>query len=343
MSTLTGARPLGRKAVAALVAVVMAVGLMVATADRAEAGNRAWLRPDATGTCDWDAHQWWVQRCDVWSEANGRNIPVQIQPAGRGGNAALYLLDGLRATEHANAWTVDTSAPAAYADHNITLVMPVGGSGSFYADWEGPATYDLDNPVNYQWETFLTSELPAYLQQHFGVSPTNNSIAGLSMGGTAAMNIAAANPQQFRQVLSWSGYLTTTLPGMQTMLRVALLDAGGFNLNAMYGSLVSPRRFENDPFLNMDGLRNSDVYVSAASGIPSPADANIPWNHQLSGAALEALANVSTKMWAAKANATGIGIREDYPALGMHNWNQFGYQMEKTRPLVLNTMNAHRW
>lgn len=340
MSTLTGARPLGRKAVAALVAVVMAVGLMVATADRAEAGNRAWLRPDATGTCDWDAHQWWVQRCDVWSEANGRNIPVQIQPAGRGGNAALYLLDGLRATEHANAWTVDTSAPAAYDAHNITLVMPVGGSGSFYADWEGPATYDLDNPVNYQWETFLTSELPAYLQQHFGVSPTNNSIAGLSMGGTAAMNIAAANPQQFRQVLSWSGYLTTTLPGMQTMLRVALLDAGGFNLNAMYGSIVNPRRYENDPFLNMGNLRGKDIYVSAATGIPGPQDANNPPQYTASGMPLEMLARATTTAWAFKAKAEGIPIAENYPATGIHNWTEFSSQMHKTKPRVLDVMNA---
>ncbi|WP_394285736.1 alpha/beta hydrolase [Corynebacterium sp.] len=339
MSALAGLHRIRRAVLAFVVAMLLGTSLIVTGAGTAQAANRDVLRAG----CIWDTHNWWVQRCDVWSEANGRNIPVQIVAATQGGNAAYYMLDGLRATNHSNAWLVDRNAAETFEGDNITLVMPVGGKGSFYADWDGPATYDLENPVNYQWETFLTRELPAYLQQNFGVDPTNNAISGLSMGGTAALNLAAKHPGQFKQVLSFSGYPTTTVPGAQTALRVALLDAGGFNLNAMYGSLVSPRRFENDPFLNMDGLRNSDVYVSAASGIPSPADANIPWNHQLSGAALEALANVSTKMWAAKANATGIGIREDYPALGMHNWNQFGYQMEKTRPLVLNTMNAHRW
>lgn len=339
MSALAGLHRIRRAVLAFVVAMLLGTSLIVTGAGTAQAANRDVLRAG----CIWDTHKWWVQRCDVWSEANGRNIPVQIVAATQGGNAAYYMLDGLRATNHSNAWLVDRNAAETFEGDNITLVMPVGGKGSFYADWDGPATYDLENPVNYQWETFLTRELPAYLQQNFGVDPTNNAISGLSMGGTAALNLAAKHPGQFKQVLSFSGYPTTTVPGAQTALRVALLDAGGFNLNAMYGSLVSPRRFENDPFLNMDGLRNSDVYVSAASGIPSPADANIPWNHQLSGAALEALANVSTKMWAAKANATGIGIREDYPALGMHNWNQFGYQMEKTRPLVLNTMNAHRW
>ena len=339
MSALAGLHRIRRAVLAFVVAMLLGTSLIVTGAGTAQAANRDVLRAG----CIWDTHNWWVQRCDVWSEANGRNIPVQIVAATQGGNAAYYMLDGLRATNHSNAWLVDRNAAETFEGDNITLVMPVGGKGSFYADWDGPATYDLENPVNYQWETFLTRELPAYLQQNFGVDPTNNAISGLSMGGTAALNLAAKHPGQFKQVLSFSGYPTTTVPGAQTALRVALLDAGGFNLNAMYGSLVSPRRFENDPFLNMDGLRGSDVYVSAASGIPSPADANIAWNHQLSGAALEALANVSTKIWAAKANTTGIDIREDYPPTGMHNWNQFGYQMEKTKPLVLDTMNAHRW
>ncbi len=330
-----------RKAIALLVAFATAITIMVAGgAGVAKADNRGWLRPDATGHCEWDPVAYWVQRCDVWSESTGRNITVQIQPAGRGGNAGFYLLDGLRATDHANAWTVDVNAPRTYADSNITLVMPVGGAGSFYADWENPATYDLNNPVTYQWETFLTAELPGYLQQHFGVAPNNNSIAGLSMGGTAALNLAAKHPGQFRQALSWSGYLTQTMPGMQTLMRVALLDAGGFNINAMYGTVISPRRFENDPFLNMEGLRGKDVYISAATGIPGPEDAHYPVNLKLSGAPLEMLARVSTRLWEGKARATGLNVTTDYPITGIHNWTQFGSQLEKTKPRVLDVMNA---
>jgi len=330
-----------RKAIALLVAFATAITIMVAGgAGVAKADNRGWLRPDATGHCEWDPVAYWVQRCDVWSESTGRNITVQIQPAGRGGNAGFYLLDGLRATDHANAWTVDVNAPRTYADSNITLVMPVGGAGSFYADWENPATYDLNNPVTYQWETFLTAELPGYLQQHFSVAPNNNSIAGLSMGGTAALNLAAKHPGQFRQALSWSGYLTQTMPGMQTLMRVALLDAGGFNINAMYGTVISPRRFENDPFLNMEGLRGKDVYISAATGIPGPEDAHYPVNLKLSGAPLEMLARVSTRLWEGKARATGLNVTTDYPITGIHNWTQFGSQLEKTKPRVLDVMNA---
>ncbi|OFT46344.1 esterase [Corynebacterium sp. HMSC06G04] len=324
-----------------VMAVAVALGLAVAAGSQeASAANRDFLRADATGTCDWDAVGWWVQRCDVWSPAMGRNIPVQIQPAKNGGNAGLYLLDGLRATNRTNAWVNDVNAARTYEPHNITLVMPVGGEASFYADWEGPATYNAVSPINYKWETFLTSELPGYLERNFGVARNNNSLAGLSMGGTAAITLAGKHPDQFRQVLSYSGYLTTTLPGAQTFMRLALLDAGGFNINAMYGSLISPRRFENDPFRVMGGLRNTDIYISAASGIPGAGDAGYLPQHQLSGAVLEMFAGATTRIWEAKARATGLRVTSNYPMQGLHNWAQFGYQLEHSKPQVLNVMNA---
>ncbi|WP_165243217.1 alpha/beta hydrolase [Corynebacterium lizhenjunii] len=329
-----------RRLLAVLLAIVLVAAGTAVAAPRAAAGPRDFLRADATGTCEWDPVGWWVQRCDVWSQAMGRNIPVQIQPAKRGGNAALYLLDGLRATDHTNAWVHDVNAAALYEPHNITLVMPVGGAGSFYQDWQGPATYDFNNPVSYKWETFLTSELPGYLEGNFGVARNNNAIAGLSMGGTAAITLAGKHPGQFRQALSYSGYLATSFPGAHTFMRLALLDAGGFNLNAMYGSLVNPQRFANDPFAVVGGLRNTDVYISAATGVPAPVDASIPLNIQASGAILEVFSRVTTRMWEARARAEGIRVTADYPGVGQHNWNQFGHQLHHSKNRVLDVMNA---
>ena len=173
MSVFTRAGEASRRLVALVVALATAAALMVVGQGTAQAANRDWLRADNSGYCDWDAVGFWVQRCDVWSPAMGRNIPVQIQPAERGGNAGLYLLDGMRATEYSNAWLVDTNAARLYAPNNITLVMPVGGAGSFYADWNSQASLSSD-PVIYMWETFLTQELPAYLEQNFGVARNNN-------------------------------------------------------------------------------------------------------------------------------------------------------------------------
>ncbi|WPF66021.1 MULTISPECIES: alpha/beta hydrolase family protein [unclassified Corynebacterium] len=336
----SGLRFAPRAVMAVVAAMLTALGVMTVGAEQAHAANRDGLRPDATGTCEWDPHGYWVQRCDVWSPSMGRNIAVQIQPAGRGGNAGLYFLDGLRATEETNGWMGVPNAPAVFENDNVTLVMPVGGPGSFYADWNAPAQYDANDPVNYQWETFLSQELPPYLQQHFGVSPSNNSVLGISMGATGAMTLAANHPNQFRQVFSLSGYLTNTLPGAQSLMRVAMMQVG-LNINDMYGSVISPRRFANDPFFNMEGLRGTDVYVSAASGLAAPVDYQLPPQDIAAGSPLETLSRASSQMWTSKARVTGINVTENYPAVGLHNWNLWVDQLNNhVRPRVLEVMGA---
>ena len=163
------------------------------------------------------------------------------------------------------------------------------------------------------------------------------------MGGTAAITLAGKHPEQFRQTLSYSGYLTTTLPGAQTFMRLALLDAGGFNINAMYGSVINPKRFSNDPFNLIPDLaaHGTDVFVSAASGIPGPLDQQryLP-QHIASGVVLEGFANATTRLWELKARASGVRLQTNYPAQGLHNWEQFGYELEHSKPQVLNVMNA---
>ncbi|CAB0595908.1 esterase family protein [Corynebacterium diphtheriae] len=337
MTIASRLKKVSRKAAATVAAVVAAASMVVAGTGVATAGNRDFLRADATGTCDWDGVGFWVQRCDVFSPAMGRNITVQIQPAQRGGNAGLYLLDGARANDIANAWTVDAHAQDLFVDHNITLVMPVGGAGSFYTDWVGPAG---PQKAVYKWETFLTSELPSYLAANFGVSPTNNSIAGLSMGATAAMNLAALHPDQFRQVLSFSGYLSMSVPGTYLMMGLALQEIGGFNINNMYGSFFGLRRFQLDPLINAGGLAGKDVYVSAASGIWGAPDSNYPVGDRINGSVLEIASRVSTRIWEAQARSMGLNVTTNYPSTGIHNWPQWRYQIETTKGRILDVMNA---
>ena len=90
---MNATKSLRRSLLALLMALAAAMTLMVATPEGAKAAdNRGWLRRDATGHCTWDPVKYWVQRCDVYSPAMKRTIPVQIVPAARGGNAGLYLL-----------------------------------------------------------------------------------------------------------------------------------------------------------------------------------------------------------------------------------------------------------
>ncbi len=126
-------------------------------------------------------------------------------------------------------------------------------------------------PVTYKWETFLTQELPAYLESR-GVSRTNNGVLGLSMGGSAALTLAAYHRDQFKFAGSLSGYLNISAPGMREAIRVAMVSAGSFNVDAMWGPPWNPAWLRNDPFVFAPELAGLSLYISAASGLPGQFD-----------------------------------------------------------------------
>ncbi|GAA4481158.1 hypothetical protein GCM10023094_28830 [Rhodococcus olei] len=84
-------------------------------------------------------------------------------------------------------------------------------------------------------------ELPDYLATR-GVSRTNNSILGLSMGGSSALSLAAHHGDQFKAAASFSGYLNLSAPGMRDAIRAAMLSANGYNADSMWGPQWSKGR-----------------------------------------------------------------------------------------------------
>ena len=106
-----------------------------------------------------------VEYLDVFSPSMNRNIKVQFQG---GGPHAVYLLDGLRAQDDFNGWDINTPAFEWYYESGLSTVMPVGGQSSFYTDWYQPSQGNGQD-YTYKWETFLTQELPAYLEANQGV------------------------------------------------------------------------------------------------------------------------------------------------------------------------------
>lgn len=327
-------------------AIVLA--LMAALAPAASAapfnenpvGNRHKLRAG----CAWSAAKYWVQRCDVYSQTMKRKIRVQVQPAMRGGNAGLYLLDGMRATNIQNAWAVDAKAHQKFVRDNITLVMPVGGPSSFYTDWNvRPARTNTGHTFNYGWDTFLSQELPGYLQRQFGVDPSNNGIAGLSMGGSAAMAMTAKHPNQFKLASSFSGYLHTTAPGMWSMIGLAQLEAGGYGITDMWGGPQSEKAKADDPWIQAEKLRGKKLYISSAPGLPGkydhPRDLQQHWN-TFNGMALEGLARASAADFQTRLDSLGIPARYSYPNRGIHSWPYWSDELRKARPYFLNSLNA---
>src|SRR5262249_31427922 len=160
----------------------------------------------------------------VPSPSMGRDITVQVQG---GGPKAGYLLDGLRAQDDRHRWEINTGPVRWFDGSGLSVVMPVGGMSSFYTDWYRPAVGN-GTTQTYKWETFLTSELPAWLAANKGVSSTGNAVVGLSMSGSSALILAAYHPGQFAYAGALSGFLNLSKGLWPVLIGVAMGDAGGF-------------------------------------------------------------------------------------------------------------------
>lgn len=345
MSFTTVSRNFTVKVVAAIVAVAMVFGgIMVASANDASADpNRDRLRPG----CEWDPYNWWVQYCQVYSPSMDRNIPVQIKAATGGGDAALYMLDGLYGFNlGASGWIWSGNIAQTFANDNITLVAPAAGDASFYTDWAVPAVTASGVKVQ-KWETFLTQELPVYLQNEFGVSPTRNAIAGLSMGAASAMTLAARHRDQFKQVTALSGYYQVSNPIVATGTTAMVAGAGVVNPTGMWGLPVpaSPERIAHDPSTQLESLRGLPMYISSAQGVQSlwsdPSVLNRPlpqlpdtaWR-----AVMESISRASTQQFEQQVRSAGIDATFVYSPNGIHSWELWGRDAALARPYILGAL-----
>ena len=166
-----------------------------------------------------------VEYLDVYSAATSRNIRVQFPPA-----------NGAPTGGTANGWDVETPAFEWFLDSGVATVMSVGSPSNFN-----------DQTYTYKWETFLTSELPSWLAAHKQTSATGNGVVGLWMSGGPALIVSADHPAQFRYAASLSGFMNPSALYMEQAGRVAMMDAGGYNVDNMWGAPRGSARKNNDP------------------------------------------------------------------------------------------------
>ncbi|MGK8510954.1 alpha/beta hydrolase-fold protein [Nocardia asiatica] len=280
--------------------------------------------------------QWLSERrVALWVTSPAMGVPIQVQLLlARDWNArpearfpVLFLLDGLRATDDENGWTKEAGAVDFFADKNVTVVLPVGGQSSFYADWLEP-----DNGRTYKWETFLTKELPPLLESHWRATNVRG-VEGLSMGGTAAMFLAARNPGFARHAASYSGFLTTTTLGMPQAIEFAMRDAGGFDSAAMWGPQTSPAWEAHDPYALADKLRGVSLYVSSGSGAIGPYDQalGIPGvSTNIAGMGLEILSRLTSQNFVTKLSKLAIPAQVNYRPSGTHSWPYWDFEMRQS-------------
>ncbi|MEU0540685.1 alpha/beta hydrolase family protein [Nocardia sp. NPDC005978] len=316
---------------------------------------------------------------DFWVDSSTGMGPIKsriFRAADGNTSRVVYALDGMRARTDLNGWENDTDVARALTAANINVVMPVGGESSFYADWVAPSTFlgveagtgsgslsssgsgtgsgagsssgsgafqlmagGPGKSYRYTWETFLTRDLRNALRDRLGFSTTRNGVFGLSMGGSAALTLAAYNPDQFSYAGSFSGYLNVSAPGMREALRLAMIDAGGYNIDSM-ALPWSPAWLRMDPFVFAPRLKdnNTRLWISAASAIPGPGDVSGVMS-VIQGMPLEALALANTRAFQVRMASIGAGnVTYDFPGTGVHNWNNWAAEVYRMIPDLSNNI-----
>ncbi|CAN5699182.1 alpha/beta hydrolase family protein [soil metagenome] len=280
-----------------------------------------------------------VEYLMVPSPSMGRDIKIQFQP---GGAKAVYLLDGLRAQDDFNGWDINTPAFEWFENSGMSAIMPVGGQSSFYADWYQPSQGNGQD-FTYKWETFLTQELPTWMQANRGISPTGNAAVGLSMAGSASLTLAIWHPEQFIYASSLSGFLNPSEGWWPTLIGMAMNDACGFNANSMWGPSSDPAWKRNDPMVNMDRLvaNNTRIWIYCGTGTPSDLDAAGNVGNLMAAQFLEGFTLRTNLAFRDKYIASGgrNGVF-NFPSNGTHSWGYWGQQLQQMIPDMQQVLNA---
>lgn len=268
-------------------------------------------------------------------------VQVLLPPPGTGPRPTLYLLDGAGGGEESNyresTWTQKTDIVDFFADKPVNVVLPVGGTGSYYTDWQRPdPTLGVD-----RWETFLTRELPPIIAARFAGNGVN-AIAGLSMGAHAALNLATRNPDMFAGVAAFSGCADNGQRNSRLSVRATVAWKGG-DADNMWGPVGDPAWAANDPMRNADALRGKQIYLSSGNGVPGPLDdpgTADGLSAMTFGAALEAAALTCTRLFDARLRELGIPATVHYRDTGTHSWPYWQQDLHDAWPTLARALRV---
>lgn len=329
---------LRKRAVLRKTAVAVAAALTLATFGGVAAAEPA--SASSVSSVEKDGRTWTLQ---VYSAAMNKDITVQVQrPVDESTPAPnMYLLSGLDAGEGTASWQQQTDALTFLSDKQVNVVLPIGGRGSYYADWrqEDPAL-----GVN-KWQTFLTQELPPLLDDTLG-STGLNSLAGLSTSGTAVLQMAEAKPGLFKSVAAYSGCAQIADPLGRQFVKLSVETWAGGNTVNMYGPDNDPAWAANDPVINAEKLRGTNLYISSGSGVPQPEDVRYYTEGKGPqgvvnlglGIVIEGATNYCSHNLQNKLDSLGIPATYQFPPVGTHYWPYWEQALHDSWPVLAKGM-----
>jgi len=280
-------------------------------------------------------------RLYVHSAAMNRTFPVDIQrPADTSApKPALYLLNGAGGGMDRASWQLRTDALSFLSDKDINVVQIIGGAWTFYTDWIKP---DPVLGVN-KWQTYIAEELPPLIDAALGTNGVN-AIAGLSMSGIPVLNLAIAEPGLFRSAAVYSGLTQVSDPAGQQAVKLTVEMYGGGDAENMWGPVGGPLWVANDPLVNAEKLRGTNLFVSTGTGIPGIHDqaggpfrmekpADTPKTVAL-GALIEGAIFVSSHNLQTRLDQLGIPGTFVYRDTGTHSWGYWQDDLKTSWPVL---------
>ncbi|MGW4125535.1 alpha/beta hydrolase [Nocardia sp. NPDC004711] len=277
----------------------------------------------------------------VYSAAMNQTFPVDVlRPADTAEpRPTLYLLNGAGGGEDAATWQLRTDALDFLSDKNINVVQIIGGRFSWYTDWLQP---DHALGVN-KWSTYLGKELPPLMTAAL-TSSGNNAIAGISMAGLPVLNSVIFNPGLFRSAAVYSGFFQTITPMAREAIKMVTELYGGGKVENMWGPEGGPLWVANDPTLNAEKLRGTNLFISTGNGIPGAFDmpgargrmeapADTPKTVAL-GSLIEANCELSTAILQKRLESLNIPATFEFRGSGTHIWGYWQDDLKTSWPVL---------
>jgi S-formylglutathione hydrolase FrmB len=209
----------------------------------------------------------------VWAGAgSGRVVAIDAKvssPALGGPAHALVVLPAGYATSNRRY-------PVVYFLHGL----PAGSSAYKGSQWlarlapeigpfilvEPQGARDDDSDPEYldwgdgrNWSTYVTRELPRYIDAHFRTIPsrTGRAIVGLSAGGYGATMLGLNHLGEFSVIESWSGYFHATDPTGKS----AIPAPGSANVHRLISSLAADEA-QRPTFVGFYVGRSDPIFVA---------------------------------------------------------------------------------
>lgn len=237
----------------------------------------------------------------------------------------FYLMMGADGAAGGLSWYNSSNYEEFFQDKNVQVVTPKGSVSSMQANWY------KDDPVNgrHQWTTYMVHELPKLVDEAFH-GTGRDAIAGISMSGGPAIQLASFDTDRFAAAGSYSGCPSTSGIVGQIYTYISVLMNGG-NPIRMWGWPGNPAWSAQSPVLNLDRLKNTALFVGAAWGVPGPIDASAGssdrWGMPM---LIEGSSYVCSNYFVRRAQSEGLNV-DWYPAVyGTHTWPLFEKLMRES-------------